>query len=114
MRKGAARSPAACDAVALRGTRAPAGSPAIEADRRNDVIRLIDNESGKPIDTISEAQLKALVDQLEEEATDDQDYYIDGATLDWFDDEGVDPALTALLRKALGSREGMEIRWTKE
>jgi len=78
------------------------------------MIRLIDNESGKPIGTISEAQLKALMDQLEEEATDDQDYYIDAAALDWFEDEGVDSALTALLRKALGSREGIEIRWTKE
>jgi processive 1,2-diacylglycerol beta-glucosyltransferase len=75
---------------------------------------LIDNESGKAIGTISEAQLKALVDQLEEEDTGDQDYYIDGATLDWFEDESVDPALTALLRKAMGSREGMEIRWAKE
>ena len=78
------------------------------------MIRLIDNESGKPIGTISEAQLKALMDQLEEEDSDDQDYYIDGSALDWFEDEGVDSALTALLRKALGSREGMEIRWTKE
>ncbi len=78
------------------------------------MIRLIDNESGKPIGTISEAQLKALMDQLEEEDTDDQDYYVDEATLDWFEDEGVDSALTALLRKALGSRGGMEIRWAKE
>ena len=75
---------------------------------------LIDSESGKPIGTISEAQLQALTDQLEEEDSEDQDYYIDGATLDWFEDEGVDPALTALLRTALGSREGMEIRWMAE
>jgi len=78
------------------------------------MIRLIDNESGEPIGTISELQLKALMDQLEEEATDDQDYYIDDTTLGWFEDGGVDSALTALLRKALGAREGMEIRWTKE
>jgi processive 1,2-diacylglycerol beta-glucosyltransferase len=78
------------------------------------MIRLIDSESGKTIDEISEAQLQALKDQLEEEDTQDQDYYIDGATLDWLEDEHVDPALTALLRKALGSREGMEIRWTNE
>ncbi len=75
---------------------------------------LIDNETGKPIGTISEAQLQVLVAQLEEEDAEDQDYYIDAGTLDWFEDEAVDPALTALLRKALGSREGMEIRWTEE
>ena len=78
------------------------------------MISLIDNESGAPVGTISEAQLKVLIDQLEEEGAEDQDYYIDGGTLDWFEDEGVDSALTALLRKALGAREGMEIRWTKE
>ena len=78
------------------------------------MIRLIDNETGKTIGTISEAQLDVLKNQLEEEDTEDQDYYIDAATLDWFEDEGIDPALTALLRKALGSREGMEIRWTEE
>jgi hypothetical protein len=33
--------------------------------------------------------------------------------LDWFDEHGVDPALEALLREALGDREGMDIRWTK-
>jgi processive 1,2-diacylglycerol beta-glucosyltransferase len=78
------------------------------------VIHLIDNETGKTIGTISEAQLDVLKNQLEEEDAEDQDYYIDAATLDWFEDEGIDPALTALLRKALGSREGMEIRWTEE
>ena len=78
------------------------------------MIRLIEIESGKPIGTISEAQLETLKNLLEEEASDDQDYYIDDATLGWFEDEGVDSALTALLRKTLGSREGMEIRWRKE
>ena len=78
------------------------------------MIRLTDRESGEPIGTISEAQLDALMGYLEEEGRHDQDYYIDGATLDWFEEEGVEPALTALLREALGTREGMEIRWTQE
>jgi processive 1,2-diacylglycerol beta-glucosyltransferase len=78
------------------------------------MIRLIDNESGQPIGTISEGQLRILMNQLEEEDSEDHDYYIDGGTLDWFEDERIDSALTTLLRKALGSREGMEIRWARE
>lgn len=78
------------------------------------MIHLSDSESGKPIGTISEAQLETLQGYLEEEDSGDQDYYIDAATLDWFENEDVDSALTTLLREALGTREGMDIRWTRE
>ena len=77
------------------------------------MVRLYQSESGDLIGTITAAQLQYLVDQLEEEDSEDRDYYIDRATLDWFDEHGVDPALEALLREALGDREGMDIRWTK-
>lgn len=76
------------------------------------MVQLYDNQSGNLIGTISAAQLRYLIDQLEEEDSEDQDYYIDRATLDWFDEHGVDPALFRLLREALGDRDGMEIRWT--
>ncbi|MDD3825583.1 MAG: galactosyldiacylglycerol synthase [Anaerolineae bacterium] len=78
------------------------------------MIRLTDSESGKPIGTISEAQLEVLQAQLEEEDSGDQDYYIDTGTLVWFESEDIDATLTALLRQALGTREGMEIRWTRD
>lgn len=78
------------------------------------MIHLADSESGKPIGAISEAQLETLQNYLEEEVSGDRDYYIDAATLEWFESEGVDPTLTALLRQALGAREGMDIRWTEE
>ena len=87
---------------------------AYRPDRRTSVIRLTDSESGKPIGTISEAQLEVLQSQLEEEDSGDQDYYIDTGTLDWFEREDIDATLTALLRQALGTREGMEIRWTRD
>jgi processive 1,2-diacylglycerol beta-glucosyltransferase len=77
------------------------------------MIRLYDNESGAPIGEIDEAQLQFLVDHLEEESPDDRDYYVDGPTLDAFAEEGADAALLALLRKALGERDDMEIRWTR-
>lgn len=54
-----------------------------------------------------------MLDQLEEEAADDQDYYINRATLEYFAQQGADPALLELLRKALGEREEMDLRWSR-
>ena len=78
------------------------------------MVQLYEGESGNAIGTITEAQLQVLIDLLEEETLEDQDYYIDRATLDWFEEHDADSALTALLREALGNRDGMDIRWTKD
>ncbi len=75
------------------------------------MIQLYDDQSGDLIGTITQAQLQYLVDQLEEEDSEDQNYYIDRGTLDWFDEYKVDPVLETLLREALGDRDGMDIRW---
>ena len=77
------------------------------------MIELQDKDTGAPIGTISETQLQFLIDQLEEESVEDQDYYINEATLDLFEERGADPALVSLLRKALGGRSEMEIRWSR-
>lgn len=78
------------------------------------MVQLYDSESGDPIGTITEAQLQVMIDWLEEESSEDQDYYIDRATLDWFQEQDADPALIDLLRAALGGREGMDIRWARD
>jgi hypothetical protein len=78
------------------------------------MIQLYDNETGARIGVITEMQLQFLIDQLEEETEEDQDYYIDPATLEMFESAGADPALLALLRDALGAKEEMEIRWSEE
>jgi processive 1,2-diacylglycerol beta-glucosyltransferase len=77
------------------------------------MIHLQDKDTGAPIGTISEAQLQYLVDQLEEESRDDQDYYINATTLDLFEERGADKALVKVLRAALGGRTEMEIRWSR-
>ena len=77
------------------------------------MIHLHDKDTGAPIGTISEAQLEFLIDQLEEESREDQDYYINETTVDLFEQRGADPELVALLRKALAGRTEMEIRWTR-
>jgi hypothetical protein len=77
------------------------------------MIQLVDNDSRAPIGSITDEELMYLQEHLEEESADDQDYWIDGATLDALEEDGAQPRLIELLRKALGEREGMEVRWSK-
>jgi hypothetical protein len=77
------------------------------------MITIYDEASGTVYGTITEEQLKFLIGELEEESLEDTDYYISQATLDMFEMDGADPELLALLRKALGKREDMDIRWSR-
>ena len=77
------------------------------------MIRLIDDETGALIGTVTEEQFKFLQDQLEEEGMEDRDYWFDADTLDMLTEEGADKAMIELLRKALGKREEMTVRWKK-
>jgi processive 1,2-diacylglycerol beta-glucosyltransferase len=54
-----------------------------------------------------------MADRLEEESSEDDDYYLNRSTVDFLESEGADPELTALLRKLLGDRDEAEIRWTR-
>jgi processive 1,2-diacylglycerol beta-glucosyltransferase len=66
------------------------------------------------IGTVTATELQFLIDQLEEEDSEDRDYYVDLASLAWFEEQGADPDLMSLLRQALGEREGMDIRWERD
>ena len=77
------------------------------------MIKLSDKETGQYIGEITNEQLKFLVDQLEEEMEEDNDYYINRDTLDVFEKNDIDQTLLALLRQSLGDREEMEIVWTE-
>jgi hypothetical protein len=77
------------------------------------MIELRDEDTGAFLGTITEAQLQFLIDQLEEEDSEDTDYYINQATLDMFEQSGADPQLLSLLRKALGTRDDMEMKWSR-
>ena len=77
------------------------------------MAKLIDAESGAVIGEISDDQLDFLIDQLEEEEREDQDYYLDLETIDLLEDNGAEDSLITLLRKVLGSSEGIDVRWTR-
>lgn len=77
------------------------------------MIELRDKETGAFLGTITEAQLQFLIDQLEEESRTDRDYYINRDTLDLFQGQGIDHALLTILQQALGTRQEMEIEWSR-
>jgi hypothetical protein len=77
------------------------------------MIDLYDNATNVLIGSMTEADLKVLQDALEEESEDDQDYYIDQATLDVLGDGRATDHLMGLLRKALGTADGVDIRWER-
>jgi hypothetical protein len=77
------------------------------------VIDVYNKATNELLGTITEADLQVLVDALEEESLDDQDYYIDAETIDVIGDGRATEHLLALLRKALGEAESVDIRWTR-
>ena len=77
------------------------------------MIDLYNATTNQLLGSITEADLQVLRDRLEEESTQDQDYYIDAATIDLLGDGRATEHLLGLLRTALGSGEGVDIRWTR-
>ena len=75
------------------------------------MVKLFDRDDGTFLGTITDAQLKFLMDQLEEEDLEDRDYAITPMTLSLFEGEGADPVFVSVLRSALGDREEMTIIW---
>jgi hypothetical protein len=60
--------------------------------------------------TISDEDLDFLADNLQEEFEEDQDYYIDQATVEYLKDQGAGDQLISMLQKALqNEEEGIEI-----
>jgi hypothetical protein len=76
-------------------------------------INLYDAATGDLLGEISEEQLQFLQDRFEEETSDDQDYYINRATLDTLKEAGADASLLSMLERALKGDEG-DIRWSNE
>jgi len=77
------------------------------------MIELYNNATNQLIGALTEAELQTLIDALEEESQEDQDYYVDAATIDLLADGRATDQLIRLLRTALGGAEGVEIRWQR-
>ena len=77
------------------------------------MVKLYNSATGALIGSISDEDLTFMQNDMEEESIEDTDYYINQATVDWFETQGANPALVSLLRKALGKNDDMDIRWER-
>lgn len=78
------------------------------------MIELREKGTSTVIGTITDEQLRALTDEMEEESATDRDYYVSRETLEMFEEDGVDPSLVSMLRRAMGGRDEIEIEWGEE
>jgi hypothetical protein len=77
------------------------------------MIDLYNSATQQLIGSLTEAELRVLIEGLEEESLEDRDYYITAATIDFLADGRATDHLVHLLRTALGDGEGVEIRWQR-
>ena len=60
--------------------------------------------------TLTEDQLDFLIENLEEEFDEDEEYFLIPETLDFLKEQGADSNLLAILQKALaGTQDGVDI-----
>ena len=115
------RRPASCCAISKRKgkTRPPRRLP--RRPRRSRFrrrtatgdVELVDLASKNVVGRITRDDLAWLNSQLEKESEDDRDYYFDRPTLDMLEGKGASPQLMAVLRGALGSRDDMDLQWSR-
>ena len=72
---------------------------------------LYNKNDGSLIGTIDDTDLRLLIDVLEEEDLADDDYFIDGPTIDLLERSGARESLVSMLRAVVGDSEGVDIVW---
>ena len=77
------------------------------------MIDLYNATTNQLLGSITEPDLQVLTDALEKESMQDQDYYVDAATIALIADGRATDHLVHLIRGALGSAEGVDIRWQR-
>jgi hypothetical protein len=77
------------------------------------MVKIYDKGTKKFLGVISEEELQFLADNLEEESIQDDDYYINRATLEYLVEQGMTPHLRKILEQAMKSRDSVEITWKK-
>ena len=75
------------------------------------MYQLIDIEHDNEIGVITEDQVQFLIDNLEEEGVEDQDYYIDPESLSFLAENGCDEELLTMLTDALEGRVNIDVRY---
>ena len=75
------------------------------------MVKLFDNDNEAEIGKITESQLDFLQEQLLEECIDATTYDVSQASIESLATNGADDDLIDMLRKAIGTRGSMEVRF---
>ncbi len=78
------------------------------------MIALFDVAAGTKVGRITAQQLQALMGWMEEESTEDREYYLTAEDCELMEEQGIDPTLITVLREALKGREDMDLRYQSE
>jgi hypothetical protein len=73
--------------------------------------KLYEKSSDRLLGTITAGELSFLVEQLEEESSDDRDYYVDADTIEMLIEAGAPANLVDVLKSGLGAEGDAEVRW---
>ena len=78
------------------------------------MIRLRDKGTGTELGSITEEDLQFLIDNLEEEWEEDQDYYLNRQILEMLKGRGISTSLVQMLERAMGEGDDVEVEWSRE
>jgi hypothetical protein len=78
------------------------------------MITLVAKDGGAALGTIGEDDLRLLTGQLEEEDSEDTDYYVSPDTIEMLKDAGAGADLIRILTEAVGDSEGVEVAWRRD
>jgi hypothetical protein len=78
------------------------------------MITLKNKDTGQYIGSLSEAELQYLIDELEEEHSEDNDYWLNRTQLEIMKEKGADPSFITMLKSALGDNDDMEVIWERK
>jgi len=76
-------------------------------------IDLYNDAMDEPLGSITESDLEVLTAALEHNHADEHEYYISPDTIDFIADLNATEHLIDLLKRALGTAEGMDIKWIR-
>lgn len=78
------------------------------------LIDLYNKDTNVLLGSITEAELQHMRNSMEEESPRDTDFYIEKGTIDLLSNDGLATEhLLKVLRDAVGTADGVEVRWEK-
>jgi len=78
------------------------------------MFALYDSGQGKQVGRLTDEQLQAFVDYMQEEFEEDNEYYLTSDDCEIMAEQGIDPVLIKTLRDALAGRDEMDVRYERE